>query len=127
MFCQQAIKNYNSFKDIVWHGTQYRLASPYETPVASLIYVNEDKSRAIMFTYLHGKTVMEPSFDVPIKLNGLDAGKKYKIREINIYPETISPVDTAQIYSGDFLMNVGFNPVVNPDRPSVVLEITEMK
>jgi len=80
-----------------------------------------------MFTYLHGKTVMEPSFDVPIKLNGLDAGKKYKIREINIYPETISPVDTAQIYSGDFLMNVGFNPVVNPDRPSVVLEITEMK
>lgn len=126
-FCQQAIKNYDSFKNIVWHGTQYRLASPYETPVASLIYVNEDKSRAIMFTYLHSTRFMENATEKPIKLNGLDSGKKYKIKEINIYPETISPINSDQIFSGDFLMNIGFNPDINSARQSVVLEITEMK
>ena len=126
-FCQQAIKNYDSFKDIVWHGTQYRLASPYETPVASLMYVNDDKSRAIVFTYLHSTRFMEAATEKPVKLNGLDAGKKYKIKEINIYPETISSINSDQIYSGDFLMNIGFNPDVNARRPSVVLEITEIK
>ena len=126
-FCQQAIKNYDSFKDIVWHGTQYRLASPYENPFASIMYVNDEKTKAIMFTYLHNYRFMETATERPIKLNGLDAAKKYRIKEINIYPETVSPVNADLTYSGDFLMNVGFNPDVNARRTSVVLEITEVK
>jgi alpha-galactosidase len=126
-FCQQAIKNYDGFKDIVWHGTQYRLASPYENPVASLMYVNDDKSRAIMFTYLHSTRFMETATERPIKLNGLDASKKYQLKEINTYPLSTSPINANEIYSGDFLMNVGFNPAVDSRRTSVVLEITEVK
>jgi alpha-galactosidase len=126
-FCQQAIKNYDSFKDIVWHGTQYRLASPYENPFASFMYVNNDKTKAVMFTYLHNYRFMETATERPIKLNGLDPVKKYRIKEINLYPETSSPVNAEQAYSGDFLMNVGFNPDVNLRRTSVVLEITEVK
>lgn len=126
-FCQQAIKNYDSFKDIVWHGTQYRLASPYENPFASFMYVNNDKTKAVMFTYLHNYRFMETATERPIKLNGLDPEKKYRIKEINLYPETSSPVNAEQAYSGDFLMNVGFNPDVNLRRTSVVLEITEVK
>ncbi len=126
-FCQQAIKNYDSFKDIVWHGTQYRLASPYENPFASIMYVNDDKSNAVMFTYLHSTRFIENPTERPVQLNGLDARKKYKITEINMYPGTTSPVNSDQIYSGDFLMNVGFNPSLNARRSSVVLDIKEVK
>ncbi len=126
-FCQDAIKNYDSFKDIVWHGTQYRLASPYENPVASIAYVAEDKSKAIMFTYLHSTRFMENATERPIQLNGLDAAKKYKIKEINLYPGTVSSINSNQVYSGDFLMKVGINPDVNGKRTSVVLEINELK
>jgi len=126
-FCQQAIKNYNSWKTIVWHGTQYRLLSPYEAPAASLMYVNDDKSRAVMFTYMHSTRFMESATEKPIKLNGLDATKKYKIKETNLYPGTVSSIDSERVYSGDFLMNIGINPAVNARRTSVVLEITEWK
>ncbi len=125
-FCRQAIKNYDGFKKIVWHGTQYRLASPYENPFASIMYVNNDQTSAVMFTYLHSNRFMEMATERPIKLNGLDAGKKYTIREINLYPGTSSPIDAGQVYSGDFLLNIGINPGLKTSRPSVVLEILEV-
>ncbi len=126
-FCRDAIKNYDRFKKIVWHGTQYRVASPYENPFASFLYVNDNKSNAVMFTYLHSNRFMEMATERPIKLNGLDAGKKYTIREINLYPGSSSPIDPGQVYSGDFLQNIGFNPGLKTSRPSVVLEIMEVK
>jgi alpha-galactosidase len=126
-FCRQAIKNYDSFKKLVWHGNQYRLASPYENPYASFLYVNDNKSSAVMFTYLHSNRFMEAATERPIKLNGLDAGKKYVIRETNLYPGTSSPFEARQVYSGDFLMNIGLNPSLKGSRQSVVLEITEVK
>jgi alpha-galactosidase len=125
-FCRQAIKNYNSFKELVWHGTQYRLASPYENPFASLMYVNDAKSSAVMFTYLHSNRFMETATERPILLNGLDTGKKYTIKEINLYPGTTSALKPGEVYSGDFLMNVGFNPGLSGSRASVVLEIKEV-
>jgi len=126
-FCQQAIKNYNSFKDIVWHGTQYRLASPYENPFASILYVNNDRTKAVMFTYLTSSRFMENASEQPIKLNGLDPLKKYKVRETNLFPETGSTLPADDVYSGDFLMNVGFNPDINSRRSSVVLEIAAVQ
>lgn len=126
-FCQNAIKNYDAFKDVVWHGTQYRLASPYEHPVASIGYVSADKSRAVMFTYLHNYRFMQTATRQPIRLNGLDAKKKYRIQEINLYPGTRSPIAAGQVYTGEFLMDVGINPDVNGRRTSVVLEISEEK
>ncbi|CAN5408159.1 alpha-galactosidase [soil metagenome] len=125
-YCQQAIKNYDGFKNIVWHGDQYRLASPYENPFASFMYVDKDKSNAIMFTYMHSTRVNEFS-SRPIQLNGLDADKKYIIKEINLYPGTRTTLDETEIYSGAFLMNVGINPDMNGRRTSVVLQVMESK
>ncbi len=126
-FCQQAITNYNGFKDVVWHGDQYRLASPYENPVASIAYVNQDKSKAIMFTYLHDYRVMQTATPAPIQLNGLDANKKYSVKEINLYPGTTSSIKPGAVYTGDYLMSVGINPDVNSRRTSVVLDMEEIK
>jgi alpha-galactosidase len=75
-FSQQALKTYDSLKDLVWHGDLYRLASPDENPYASLMFVNEGKTKAVVFNY-----VVTNRFDLtysptPIRLNGLDASKK---------------------------------------------------
>ena len=126
-FCQQAIKNYDGFKDVVWHGTQYRLASPYENPFAVFEYVSENKSRAIVFNYLHSTRFMHTGTERPVQLNGLDAEKNYRVKEINLYPGTTSTIDSNKIYSGDFLMKAGINPDLNSRRTTVILEINEVK
>lgn len=79
-----------------------------------------------MFSYLVNNRYDEGS-KLPVRLKGLDAGKKYSIKEINLYPDTKSAIDAGKIYTGDFLMKVGFNPVVNSGRTSVVLQIEEIK
>ncbi len=123
-FCQQAIKNYNELKDIIWHGDQYRLANPWENDFASLMYVNEDKSGGVIFSYLVNNRYDKGS-KLPVKLKGLDPAKKYKLKEMNLYPGTKPAIDEGQVYSGDFLMTVGFNPMVYARSESVVIKIVE--
>jgi alpha-galactosidase len=122
-FCQDAVKNYNGFKQIVWHGNQYRLSNPNENAVAVMMYLNESKSSGVIFNYLVNYRYDEKS-RTPIRMKGLDAGKKYQLTEINLYPGSKTILDESKIYTGDFLMQVGFNPLVNAKRTSVVLKIT---
>jgi alpha-galactosidase len=124
---QQAVADYNSFKEVVWRGDLYRLSNPWEQPVASLLYVNDAKDKAVLFNYLvSNRFEFNFTFD-PIKLKGLDPAKKYKIRELNLYPDTKTSLDETAVFTGDFLMSVGYNPDVNLNRKSVVLEITAVK
>lgn len=122
-FCKQAVKNYNSFKNIVWHGDMYRLKSPFETNMASLMYVSPEKNKAVMFNYLSDWRYIFTATQSPIRLQGLDANKKYRITEVNLEAGKKSEIVQGKEYSGDFLMNVGFNPKVNLSRTSVVLMI----
>ena len=124
-FCQEAVKNYDNFKSIVWHGDMYRLINPHENNMASLMYVNADRSEAVMFNYLSDWRYTTTATQRPIQLQGLDPNKNYRIREINLEGNKKSPIDSAAVYSGEFLMKVGFNPNVNVQRTSVVLEIKE--
>jgi len=126
-FCQQAVKNYNSFKHTVWRGDLYRLLNPHENRLASLMYVSKDQNNAIMFNLMVNNRVAITATALPVQLAGLDPAKKYRVREINLYPGTSSPLDENKVYSGDFLMKVGINPQVNSRRQSVVLEINEAK
>jgi alpha-galactosidase len=76
-----------------------------------------------MYNYLtNWRYLGEPS-QRPIILDGLDKNKKYRIREINLYDNQKSSIEGNTGYSGEFLMNVGFNPNVNLQRTSVVLII----
>lgn len=125
-FTKTAIKNYNSFKNMVLHGEQYRLSNPYKNPFASLMYVHNNQSQAIMFNYLSSNRFMERMTKRPIKLKGLDANKKYSIKEINLYPEVKSTLNELVVYSGDFLMTVGINPEIDTKRTSVILLIEEV-
>ncbi|WP_242691643.1 alpha-galactosidase [Desertivirga arenae] len=125
-FCQEAIKTYNDFKDVIWHGDQYRLSNPRENSVASILYVDEEKTSGVMFNYLVNNRYGESTKN-PIKLKGLDPARKYKLREVNLYPGTSSWIDSNRVYSGEFLMKVGFNPEVTSGRTSVVVHIEEVK
>jgi alpha-galactosidase len=124
---QKAISDYNSFKNVVWQGDLFRLTNPWEHPVASLMYANEKQDKAVMFNYLvSNRFEFNYTFE-PIKMKGLSPNKKYKIRELNLYPETKTSLDEAAVFTGDFLMSVGYNPDITLKRTSVVLEITEVK
>ncbi|MBO9730315.1 MAG: alpha-galactosidase [Chitinophaga sp.] len=122
LFCQQAIRLYDSFKDIVWHGDQYRLQDPRHNKVASIAYVDAKKEEAVVFNY-HMPATFVTTLQLPIKMKGLDPGKQYTIEEINLYPGSTTPLNPTQTYSGDFLMKIGFNPQTSARRTSVILRI----
>ncbi len=126
LFCQQAIKNYNGLKEIIWHGDQFRLAGPRDHAVASLMYMNDTKTSGVMFNYLVNNRYDEKS-RTPVLLKGLDPSKKYLLTETNLYPGTQSMIHGPSVYSGDFLMTVGFNPQVNAGHSSVIITINEVK
>jgi alpha-galactosidase len=121
-FCQDAIKNYNSLKPIIYQGDQYRLSNPRESAIASMAYINPDKSSGVIFNYLVNNRYGENS-KMPVRLKGLDASRKYRITEINLYPGSKSSIDFKKDYTGDFLMKIGFNPNVNSSRTSVILKL----
>ncbi len=125
-FAQDAVKTYDSFSDVVWHGDLYRLVNPRQNDFAALMYVDAAQSKAIMFNYLVSNRYNAGS-PSPVKLSGLDPNKKYKVKELNLYPGTRSALPADAVYSGNYLMNIGVNPLVNAQRTSVILELTETK
>jgi alpha-galactosidase len=124
-FCKEAVSNYHSFKEVVWHGDLFRLVNPHQNDFSSLIFVDQEKSRAIVFNYLVNSRYMITATEEPVRLEGLDPMKRYRINEINLFPGSRSRFKGDQVFSGDFLMKVGINPAINLRRSSVVLEVTE--
>jgi alpha-galactosidase len=132
-FSQQALKNYKSVQEVIWKGDFYRLVNPWDNDLASSLVVNEAQTRAVMFNYVTtNRYFYNPLTVKPIKLKGLNAAKKYTIKELNLYGDTKTTLNTVQrtpygegVYSGEYLMSVGFNPDLTDRRTSVILEINE--
>lgn len=122
-FCQQAVSNYKRLSPVIWQGDLYRLISPYEESRAVLMYVSQDKSKSVVFSYtLHPLT--DPNYSL-VRLEGLDPLKKYKVEEINIMPQAKNTFEASgNVFSGDFLMKVGVKVSSAKQESSVVLEIT---
>jgi alpha-galactosidase len=87
------------------------------------MYVNDEKTKAVMFNYLTNWRFIADAQERPIKMKGLNPQLKYRIKEINLYENQKSTLNLNQEYSGDFLMKVGYNPQVSLSRTSVVLLI----
>jgi len=124
-FCQQAVSTYKQFSEAIWHGDQYRLQDPRENDVASIMYVDSAKTKAIMFNYLVNYRY-DAGTKLPIRLKGLDPDKIYSVSEVNLFPGTRSSFGSAT-YSGKFLMTVGINPDVRDGRASVLIGVEEKK
>jgi alpha-galactosidase len=112
-FSADAVKTYNRISDVIWFGDLYRIESPYESNRTVVMYVSGDKKKAILFNY-HLNTRRQDIFN-RVLLQGLDAAKNYRIREINLFPETKSAQpDNDKVFSGDYLMKIGLN--LSPGR-----------
>ena len=103
--CRQAIKEYKEIRPVVQFGDIYRLVSPYDKQgLASLMYVNEEKTKSVFFWW---KTESFQNEHLPrVKMAGLNANKIYKVRELNRID--LKPMDIeGQTFSGEYLMNHG--------------------
>ncbi len=122
-FSKMAVQNYNRLKELIWSGDLFRLISPYEEERAVLMYASQDKSKAVLFSY-----TLHPRFSTkfsPVRLSGLDAGKQYKLVEINRMPGSRSSFSSeGKTFSGDYLMKIGLTLPNNNELTSSVIEIS---
>ena len=82
-FVKNTLVEYKRLRPVVQQGDLYRLVSPYDHDYASLMYVDEAKDKAVVFVYGLSRRLMQ-NFVPPIRLQGLDPAKKYRLREINV-------------------------------------------
>ena len=105
----RCITSYKKYRDLVFAGDAYRLASPYDGSYYGVMYVSEDKSRAVVFTYcleFEPRTVGGKAF----RLIGLDPSRSYKVTEQNV--DRSCWWGSGKVFSGSFLAEGGFNPVL---------------
>ncbi|MBO4635130.1 MAG: alpha-galactosidase [Bacteroidales bacterium] len=117
----RCIQSYKKYRDLVFGGDLYRLASPYDGSYYGLMYVSEDRSRAVVFTYcIHyeARNVGGKTF----RLQGLDPERQYRVVEQNV--DASCWWGNGSAFSGSFLMNGGFNPVL-PQRYSSAVFVIE--
>lgn len=124
VFARKAIENYKQIRDIVMFGDLYRIHSPYDNSgYYSLMYVNKDKSRAVVFGFCinyQGRT-LTPKF----RLQGLDPDKNYKLNELNAEKSVFWGDE--EIFSGQYLINEGINPQLQKMFDSGVYYLEEVK
>ena len=142
-YAKRAIADYKAIRPVVQQGDLYRLVSPYEglRDFTSLMYVSEEKDRAVLFTYRH--VVKHDMSNIILRLQGLKPDAKYLIREVAPEVEEKPVKLHGKTISGRMLMQEG---IVIPelvkiytqnrshgemrrsnDYRSVVLELTEVK
>lgn len=104
-FARKAIGSYKQYRDLVYYGDLYRMGNPYKDDCYALMYVSEDKSRAVFFAYTikyMGRT-QRPLF----RLTGLDPEKKYRISELNVGKSCFW--GNGRTFTGSYLASHGLN------------------
>ena len=112
MQVREQIKNYKQIDELVLKGDLYRLADPFKGNYFCEMLVSKDKSKA----YVVGERFrgVPCDHDRVMKLRGLDEGKTYTIKELNV------------TVSGAALMGAGLFCPRLPDCGSWVWHIGEV-
>ncbi|WP_276895280.1 alpha-galactosidase [Hallella bergensis] len=123
-YCKQAIREFNRLKPVIFSPNLYRLVSPYDTEHCAFMRVNDAKDHALLFAYdIHPRY---KEIILPIRLQGLDAQARYRIKEIMIGPGQPSVLPSHEkVYTGDYLMKVGIRALTDQDMHSHIIEITK--
>lgn len=125
-FAKRAIAAYKDIRPVVQLGDLYRLVSPYDNKgVSSLMYVTEEKERAVFFVYKISHFI---NMTVPtVRMNGLDPEKKYIIKDITPAKADKPCAIDGKVVSGKLLMEEGL-PMANllkSEYSSLALELKE--
>jgi alpha-galactosidase len=121
VFAKQAVKDYKRLRPVIQQGDLYRLVSPWTHTYASLMYVNDDKSQAVVFLYGLNRPVMS-DYPAPLMLQGLDINKRYRLTEINKEKRGHCRV-SGKTLSGAALMGMGVPVKLSGDYDSAVFEL----
>jgi len=85
------------------------------------MYVNEEKTKAVLFAY----NLAQAGTDNPVLLQGLSLDKKYRVKEINLFPGMEGLCTQSGVtLSGDSLMSEGLKVNSAQALTSAVIEIT---
>lgn len=124
-YCREAVKNFKRLEGAILEGEMYRLMSPYGSDHAAMMYVETGGKKSVLFTFdMHPRYAEQMQ---PLRLDGLDADKKYELKEINMLPEAKSRLSChGKTYSGEYLMKVGIPVFSSRHTVSHVIEITEV-
>jgi alpha-galactosidase len=121
-FSQEAVRNYKRLSSLIWQGDQYKLVDPYDNQRAVLLYADSSRSHAVVFAYnLHPRYGTNWT---PVRLQGLDPQKTYTVREIDLYPGTVSRFpENNRTFTGEYLMTVGLHVSGEKALTSEVIEL----
>lgn len=109
---RELIQLYKDIRSTVQDGEQYRLKSPSEGPLTSVMYVDEAQEEAVVFTFLHSLNFMN---ELPrLRLKGLREESLYQINGME------------RLYSGQALMSVGLKLQLKDDYQSKVIRIQKI-
>ena len=103
--CRKAIEEYKRIRPVVQFGDIYRLLSPFDHKgAASLMYVTEQKDRAVFYWW---KTESFQNEHLPrVRMAGLDPHRMYTIHELDRID--LNPLSfEGKSFSGEYLMNHG--------------------
>ncbi len=117
---KQMISYYKSIRETVQNGSLYRLELPGDGNVIGNEYVSEDKSKAVLFVFLHsqrlGRTV--PA----IMFRGLDENATYRISRLGGLPVE-KHIELPGELSGAYLVNHGLSVTLKGDYDSASIKL----
>lgn len=117
---KQMIAYYKSIRGIVQNGALYRLQLPGGGNLAGNEYVSEDKSKAVLFLFLHsqqfGRTIP------PIAFHGLDETATYRVSRLG-GASAEKHVELPEKLSGAYLVNHGLTIALHGDYDSASIKL----
>lgn len=124
-FAKECVADYKRLRDVIQGGSLHRLVAPQGSSFASLMYVADDRAKAVVFVWGLNRG---PNREFPalLRLKGLDPHRRYQVREINRWGDAGPHVAAVgKTVSGEALMRFGVEPVLSVgDYDSCVLELT---
>ena len=118
-FAKAAVADYKRIRPVVQQGDLYRLASPYEKPLSSMMYVDEAKSAAALFSLGLDRA---GEVSEALCLRGLDPEAKYEVKEINCGKSLHAELPVGPV-SGRDLMEKGLAVRLAGEYDSAAFEI----
>ena len=110
-YAKGRVAQYKRIRPTVQQGDLYRLVSPYEDPYAALMYVSEDKSKAVVFALGLDKEI---NVVRRLPLQGLD-------------PKACYSVDGGEVMTGAALMKTGLVFALRGKYASHVYELVKVE
>ncbi|GLH73115.1 alpha-galactosidase [Geothrix limicola] len=124
-FSKSAVDVYKGIRPVVQQGDLYRLLSPFDGPFAALMYVAEDRGRAVVFSYSLRHLVGQELNS--LRLQGLDPEATYTIRELNGLPKRRHSAWEGRTFSGRTLLEMGLPVDLNHEYDSAVFELVKVQ